>query len=179
LLFAAAMTVGAAVLYFVSRDVLLSSFRQLENEHMHQDLGSAVAALDGEYLRWGNTADDYAYWDQTYAYMADPKKGDISSEFQNGQMKGLGLDLVVFLDGQESIVFAKAYDHQENQEARIPLAFLQELFLRPQTRFSAVVKKPLDGIVAFPAGPTWFPPGRSSRLKKPANPAANCCLRAN
>jgi sensor domain CHASE-containing protein len=115
-----AMALGASILYFVSRDVLLSSFRQLETEQMRQDVGSVVAALDGEHLRLGNTTDDYAYWDQMYNFMADPQKGDISGEFQNSQMEGLGLDLIAILDTNGTIVFAKVFDRQKHQEAPVP-----------------------------------------------------------
>ena len=53
LVFAATIAIGMGVLYLVSRHSLLSSFKQLENEQMRQDVGYAIAALDAEYRGLG------------------------------------------------------------------------------------------------------------------------------
>jgi signal transduction histidine kinase/CheY-like chemotaxis protein len=151
--FAATMSVGMGILYFISRNQLLSSFKQLESEQMRQDVAYASSALDGEYRALGKTTNNYAFRDQTYNFMDDPKKGAIRNEFQNAEMEGLALSLIVILDLKGNIVFAKGYDQQQHQEIPIPHAFLRSLFLRQQMRPDAVANMPQDGMLAFPDGP--------------------------
>jgi two-component system, NtrC family, sensor kinase len=153
LVFAATMVAGMVVMYFVSRELLLSSFLQLENEQMKQNVDEASSELREAYRSMGTTTDDYAYWDRTYEFMADPLHGDISKEFQNGGMEGLGLNLVVLRDVKGNTVFAKAYDEQLHQELPAPTEFLQSVFAHEELRVENVVRNPQSGILEFPDGP--------------------------
>lgn len=112
LVFAATVFAGMVALYFLSRVLLLSNFRQLEAEQTKQTVEFAVTALYESYHSLGTVASDYAYWDRTYDFMANPIKNDISREFQNGGMEGLGINLIVIRDLTGKTVFAKAYDTQ-------------------------------------------------------------------
>jgi len=151
--FAATMAAGMGILFFTSRELLLSSFMRLENEQMNQEVESAVTSLHDEYNSLGTTTNDYSYWDRTYEYMADPSRGDIGKEFQDGGMEGLGLNLIVIRDVHGNTVYAKAYDRQQHREVASPTDFLQGIFARPQMAPEAVAVRPQDGILAFPDGP--------------------------
>ena len=153
MVFAATVIIGMGVLYFLSRTLLLSSFRHLEDEQMKQDVGYTVEGLHDEYRGLGATTTDYSSWDRMYEFMGDTARGDISKEFQNGEMEGLSLNLVVIRDLSGNIVFAKAYDRRLHQEAAVPRKFLQEIFSRQQMTTEAVARYPQDGILEFPSGP--------------------------
>ena len=153
LVFAATVAGGMVVLFFLSRDLLLSSFRQLEIEQMKQNVDYALNALGQEYSAVSRTTNDYAYWDRTYDFMLDPEhRGDIGQEFQNASMEGLGLNLVVMLDLQGKIVYAKAYDSEKRQEMAVPTDFLKRLFSRTQLSPENIAMAPKDGLVDFPDG---------------------------
>lgn len=151
--FAATVGIGMGILYFLSRTVLLSSFRHLENEQMKQDVGAAVRGLYEEYRGLGATTTDYSSWDRMYEFMADPAKEDISKEFQNGEMEGLGLNLIVIRDLQGKIVYAKEYDRRKHEETAAPREFLEQIFSREQMTSEAVASQPRDGLLEFPGGP--------------------------
>jgi len=151
LVFAVTIVCGMGVLHFLSRDVLLSSFQDLETEQMRQNVHHALTELEEEYNDLGRTTNDYAYWDRTYNFLGNPPKGgDIGEEFQSTEMDGLGLNLVIIRDLQGKIVFAKAYDTEKHQEARAPTDFLQQLFRTPQLSTASVARYPRDGLIAFP-----------------------------
>ena len=152
MVFAATVAGGMVILYFISNGLLLQSFLRLEDEQVRQEVGYAVAALKEEYRVVGNTTNDYAYWDRTYEFMANPNKGDIGQEFQNGEMEGLGLNLVVIRDLQGNTTFAKAYDRSEHKETAPPAKFLEHIFSRPQMKPEAASNAPHDGLLAFPDG---------------------------
>lgn len=68
------------ILYFLSGDLLLSSFRQLEVEQMKQNVDYALNALSQEYSALARTTNDYAYWDRTYNFMLAPQGSDEKSK---------------------------------------------------------------------------------------------------
>ena len=153
LVFAVTVAGGMVLLYFLSRDLLLSSFRHLENDEMKQNVDYALNALSQEYNSLARTTNDYAYWDRTYNFMGDPKSTrDIGKEFQNGSMDGLGLNLVVIRNMQGKILYAKAYDTYEHAEVAVPTDFLQQVFLRPELNPDSIAHAPRDGFIAFPDG---------------------------
>jgi sensor domain CHASE-containing protein len=150
--FAATLLAGMVLLHFASRRLLLSRFLELETEEIQQDVGRAVTALYLSYNALSTTTSDYAYWDRTYTFMADPKKGDISGEFQNGGLEDLAVNLVVIADRQNRIVFAKAYDTDKHVEIPVDRSFLEVLFAKPQLQAETIASMPLDGIAVFPDG---------------------------
>ncbi len=153
LVFAATVFGGMVALYFLSRVLLLSNFQQLEAEQTKQTVEFAVTALYESYRSLGTVASDYAYWDRTYDFMGEPVKNDISQEFQNGGMEGLGINLIVIRDLAGKTVFAKAYDTQTHAQIQVPAQFLDAIFAKPEMQPRTVARMPLDGIVEFPDGP--------------------------
>ena len=153
LVFAATLAVGAAVVYFLSSAMVLSSFRQLESEQMKRDVEFAVAGLDLDFRNLADSTNDYAYWDRMYEYMLKPRTVDIGTEFEDNEMEQLNFNLVVIRDLQGIILFARAYDRQKHKGVAPPSQFLRELFSRPQMQPDALEVKPQDGMVEFPDGP--------------------------
>jgi PAS domain S-box-containing protein len=153
LVFAITVLGGMIVLHFLSRSLLLSDFEQLEIEQTKQNVENAVTVLYESYRSLGTITNDYAYWDRTYEFMADPVKNDISQEFQNGGMEGLGINLIVIRDLGGKTVFAKAYDTQSHAETQVPSQFLETIFKKREMKSDTVARMPLDGMIDFPDGP--------------------------
>ncbi|HTB92039.1 MAG TPA: PAS domain S-box protein [Candidatus Sulfotelmatobacter sp.] len=151
LVFATTVAGGMGILYFLSRDLLLSSFRHLETEQMNQNLEYSLAALSQEFDAVGRTTNDYAYWDRTYEFAKHPENAEgIADEFQDASMGGLELNLVVVRDLHGKNIFAKAYDTEKHEVAPVPSEFLEKLFSRPELELLLVSRAPRDGLVAFP-----------------------------
>lgn len=150
LVFAATVFGGMIVLFFLSRSLVLSSFLQLEDQQMKQNVDYALTGLQQEYSSLGRTVGDYAYWDRTYEFMRDPAHNDISGELQNGTLDGLGLNLVVLRDTQGKTAFAKFYE--DGKEGKVPLEFLDRIFATPDLNPDRIGRMPVDGMVAFPDG---------------------------
>ena len=150
--FAATAAAGMGALYFISRDFLLSSFRQLEERQMKQNVQDARDDLDEQYRSLGNTTRDYAYWDRTYDFLGDPEHQEIQSEFKDLDMEGVDLNLVVLRDMQGRIVFAKAYNTQQHREMPVPDEYLREIFARTQMQVPSEAHLPQDSLLSFPDG---------------------------
>lgn len=153
LVFATTVAGGMGILYFLSRNMLLSSFQQLETDQMKQNVEYALTGLSQEFNSLGRTTNDYAYWDRTYEFVVNPEKEyRFKEEFQDASMDGLDLHLVAIRDLHGKISFAKAYDTNKHEEVPVPAGFLDELFNRTQLNPKHVLRSPLDGMVAFPDG---------------------------
>ncbi len=150
LVFALTLLVAVTVIYATSRSFFMSSFLQLEQEQMIHEVRNAETALEGQNRNLSSTADDYAYWDRMYEFMSHTANGDIADEFQDGQMEGLNLDLIVLLDNNQNTVFQKAYDQSLHRAISPPADFLHELFRQPSLAPSEINTKPLDGFLRFP-----------------------------
>lgn len=153
LIFAVTLAIGTTIVYVVSREMVLASFRQLEDEQMKRDVEFATAVLDLDFRNLADSTDDYAYWDRMCEFMVTPGKADIRTEFEDNEMEQLGFDLVVIRDVQGRIVFARAYDRQKHRRAAVPAEVLREIFSRRQMEPAAVALMPQDGMVEFADGP--------------------------
>lgn len=152
LVFAATFAGGMLLLYFVSRSMLLSSFRELENAQMHQDVQYARLRLDRDYNSLARTANDYAYWDTTYEFMGNPKHGDIGQEFQDEAMDGLGLSLVLLRSLEGKTVYSKSYDLQQHQASKVSIEFAEKLLGRTDLSQQNLARSPKQGMLLFPDG---------------------------
>ncbi len=153
LVFVATVAGGLAILYFLSRDLLLSSFRQLETDQKKQNVDYALTGLNQEYTALARTTNDYAYWDRTYNFMLTPQGAeDIGKEFQDAEMDGLDLNLIVLRNVDGKTIYAKAYDTDKHQAVPVPNGFLEQLFQRSQLGSATIARAPRDGLVAFPDG---------------------------
>jgi sensor domain CHASE-containing protein len=77
--FTATVFGGMISLYFLSHAFLMSSFQQLEDEQMTQNVQYAQTALEENNSKLAAIAGDYAYWDRMYEFMGDVRHGDIGS----------------------------------------------------------------------------------------------------
>jgi len=67
------------ILYFVSQNILLSSFGRLEEKNTRQNIERVVSALEANIAFIDATADDWATWDDTYAFIEDKNEGYLKS----------------------------------------------------------------------------------------------------
>ena len=152
LVFAATFAVGMVILYFLSRSMLLSSFRELENAQMQQDVQYARLRLVQDCNALARTANDYAYWDRTYEFMKNPESGDIGKEFQDEAMDGLGLSLIVLRDAGGKTVYSKAYDLENHEAKSSPGDFVERLLGRTELSQERVARDPKQGMLLFADG---------------------------
>ena len=57
-----------AILTATTRFILLDSFAELEHRYMEKDVERALSALRADMAALSSTANDWAAWDDTYAF---------------------------------------------------------------------------------------------------------------
>jgi signal transduction histidine kinase len=109
-----------ALLYVVSQSILLNSYNQLEEHNVQQNVQRALNAISHEITQLGIENGDYASWDDTYAFVQDHNTAYIENNLVNETFTSLSIDVMVFMDMEGQIVYAKAVDFYTGEEQSIP-----------------------------------------------------------
>ncbi|GIV98466.1 MAG: hypothetical protein KatS3mg057_3123 [Herpetosiphonaceae bacterium] len=102
------------------RIVLLDSFIQLEEQSVQTNVERVVSALSEDLERLGDVATDYAAWDDTYAFVEDSNPDYIEANMVDETFINIRVNLLMILDSSDEIVFAKAFDLNQEQETPLP-----------------------------------------------------------
>ena len=107
------------ILYFISENILLDGLAEIEEENTHQSVERALSALSCDLSSLETTVDDWASWDDTYAFIEDTNPDYIESNLTDETFIGLGLNFMLFIDTSGEIVFGKALDLHNEEEVPI------------------------------------------------------------
>lgn|GEM_PF-1358672 len=103
-----------ALLYALTQYNILSSFQALEKSQVEQALGRAENALLAEQRALGTICEDWATWDETYAFMERPSQTYIASNITRQALANLHLDMLLFFDEKGRLVFGAGHDQDFN-----------------------------------------------------------------
>jgi signal transduction histidine kinase/CheY-like chemotaxis protein len=153
------VTIGATLLglllafFFLTRFTLLRRFADHENQQARQQVQRASTALDNEIAQLNTIAVDDASWDAAYDFVQQPKAAFLNSNFPLTVLTELRLDLVVFLNASDHVVFQKFT--RQNAEFAFPpdveKAILQPGLLVRHSEYPDMNR--VSGILLLPDGP--------------------------
>jgi PAS domain S-box-containing protein len=107
--------------------VSMSSYTALEHKYVLQDLDQAVSRLHDDSASLSSIVADWGAWDDTYNFVNGNEPGYVSTNLFPEAYKNLGVDLVVITNRQGQIVYAGAYDRQNDTMVAVPDALRQVL----------------------------------------------------
>uniref|UniRef100_A0A7C4S5V9 histidine kinase n=1 Tax=Geoglobus ahangari TaxID=113653 RepID=A0A7C4S5V9_9EURY len=108
------------VVYFVSVNQILGSYEELEKEYVLRDLNRSLNAINKEILELDSICYDWAAWDDTYEFIANPNEEYIKSNLVDSTFTGLSLNFIVYVNKSGDIVYAKAFDLINGTEIPLP-----------------------------------------------------------
>ncbi len=133
LIIAASVLVLLSVIYGTSQLIVLKGFLTLENDSLAQNASRVMDALNDDIATLGTLADDWATWDDTYAFMQGKAPDFIDKNLPDDAFTRLRVNLVLLVDTQGRIAFGKAIDLEAS--APIPLPDGLEMYLRGHPEF--------------------------------------------
>ena len=107
-------------LYLASRTIVLRSFVTLEEKQLRQRLEQARSALFDEIAALDRLVFDWALWDDSYEFIADGNSKYILSNLGDTTFAAQKLNLIVYLDAANQIVFQKGFDPEQAKETALP-----------------------------------------------------------
>ncbi len=154
LLLIAMIFLGAVlILYFVSQNILLNSFVEIEERRTQQDVERAVNALSNELSSLDSIVGDWAAWDDTYAFIEDANAEYIRSNLIDGTFAELRLNLMMFIDSSGETVFTKAFDLYEEGEISFPYGLQEHFAANAPLMTHPNVESGITGLVLLPEDP--------------------------
>jgi signal transduction histidine kinase len=110
LIILATLTVVAGVTAALADRLVLDSFRALERDEARSDLDRLVAALHAEQDRLKDSARDWAYWDDAYAFVGGSDPGFPERNLLPNTFEANRIAVMLFLDADGRVVYAAAHD---------------------------------------------------------------------
>ena len=106
-----AVTIAAIALvnYQVLRSIVQPSFEELERKDALRNVARVEKAVAAEIAGIGQSASDWAHWDDTYAY-AVGEMPDYADQLTDAAFENLGLNAMYFYDVDGNIVWGQGYD---------------------------------------------------------------------
>lgn len=142
------------LLYATSQAILLTSFAELEEQKTQEHVERALNALVNEMNALEQITIDYAFWDDTYAFMSDYNEAYLTSNYVDETFIYNRLNLVALLDTAGEPRFIRFFDIDAQTELPLPpnlQAFLQSL--SDHTPFPDSETHALKGILRLPDDP--------------------------
>jgi PAS domain S-box-containing protein len=142
-----------ALLYFASSYIIINGFIKIENESVEKNVNRALDAISDDINQLSTSNRDWAWWDDTYAFIEDHNTDYIETNTHAETWSVLGINLILYLNSSGDMVLGKGYDLKEDREISIPESFLELL-----DRGNPAFKHPdansnITGIILLPEGP--------------------------
>lgn len=153
LLLGLAFTGLVGVLYTTSSTILAHNIRRAEQENARQVVAGVLSVLNHTQEDFSSRFVEWAVWDDTYTFVQNANKAYIKSNLDPQQLALVKLNLIVYTNFADRVVYGTGFDWENNQNLSVP----QELRKHLVTD-NVLLKHPdknsvVSGIVLLPEGP--------------------------
>lgn len=149
------LVISTALFLLLARGLLFAGFLRLEAQHVEMHIHQVRNILESDLDALWRLGADWAWWDDTYAFIEDGNEDYIESNLIPETFSTLRVDSMLFVDQQGDVVFGGAY--QEADQTVIPLSTVEEdRLLRlqlPAAESQEVTSR--QGILLLPTGPAF------------------------
>jgi sensor domain CHASE-containing protein len=120
-------TVLFIILTTVTRTIILTSFQELEDQSVENNIQRAISMFYHEFDSLRKLSYDWSAWNDTYTFVEDRNLTYIDTNLQDIAFQGIGINIMMFYNTSSDLVFGKIYDPQNENDSSIPQVLLQEL----------------------------------------------------
>ncbi len=138
------------LLYSISQTILLSSFAELEAQNVRQNVERVAIALQDKLSPLNSTAGDWGPWDDTYSFIVDHDEAYIENNMADSTLSNLKLNLMLFYDVSDQLVYGKAIDLQTGTEVDLPQSLLDHLATHKLILHHTQPEGSITGLILLP-----------------------------
>ena len=131
--------------------IVYREFERLEAKHAQADLNRAKASITGELERLSATARDWAFWDDTYQFVARDQKAYITANLMDNTFGNLRVDFMLFLDPSLSFHYGKFFDREHATSAPFPEGIIAAI-QSSRAQLSGLTAAGWQGLIRFRGG---------------------------
>ncbi|HER25401.1 MAG TPA: PAS domain S-box protein [Candidatus Atribacteria bacterium] len=140
-------------LYFILGSVFQQGFIRIEDKEAHDNVKQVVNILSREIDILDIFNRDWSSWDDTYTFIEDSNEEYIKSNLLNSTFIGGRLNLIIFINSSNQIVFGKAFDLEEEREIAIPVDLQKHLLSESLLTKPTDVDNSVKGIILLSKSP--------------------------
>ena len=150
----AAASIGLILVLYATLSVLIArDFHVLEVQYARQDVERAIDVLATDLNGLGTSVQEYAEWDDTYAFIRDRNRSYVQSNLIDRTFNALRLNVLLLFDEDGRGALALGFDVDASQPVPLDPFLLDELTeQRPLLEHSSLTGERL-GILTLPAYP--------------------------
>jgi PAS domain S-box-containing protein len=147
------MVVLLIIFLVFTRLIVTSSYTQLEQADTAEHVARAANALRNELNTLARTANDYAAWDDSYNFMESHDPAYLDANYPETTFANNRLSLATIVDPHGEVVFARAFDLDQELETPVAPEILDAIthdpaLLRPAQSITSTV-----GVLNLSTGP--------------------------
>ncbi|MBP7828988.1 MAG: PAS domain-containing protein [Kiritimatiellae bacterium] len=109
-----------AVLYTVETRVVRAGFSELEERLALQDVQRVVRAVEAEGRQLSRSVADWAFWDDTYAFVEDRNELYVESNITPDTFESLGIEVLMIRDRSGGVAWSAALDPESGALGSAP-----------------------------------------------------------
>ena len=122
-----AISVFSLILVFSANLILVGGFSQLEQQEAESSINRASRAVMAETESLNSFLADWSAWDDTYQFIAAPDPDFVKKNINAATFTSQQLDVMIFLDSAQNIVYSTAYDTLSKSFRPVPESLLSHL----------------------------------------------------
>lgn len=109
-----------SVIYFLAKSIIIENFRKIENEFVSKNVQLTYDSYLYTIENLNIKLSDWAIWDDTYNFIQNNNIQYIESNLLNETFVNLGVDLMIFINNDGKVVYAKGVDRMDGTDLNIP-----------------------------------------------------------
>jgi len=113
------------VVFTLTHNMQLSNFLELEKVDTADNVERVQNAISTEQGYLNRTVQDWACWDDAYRFVEDKNQNYTDVNLQNQTLTGIKVNVMIFVDKSESVVYAKSVDIYTGEEKPVPEKLLR------------------------------------------------------
>lgn len=141
------------IMIAASNLIMLSGFSKLEKQDMQLNVRRTLSAFSDEAANLDIITWDWASWDDTYRFIQDGNTEYVESNLVNGTFTDLEVNIMLYIDSNDEIVYGKAFDIENETEIPIPESLLRHLSENEVLTAHPDTSHNISGIVLLPEAP--------------------------
>jgi len=149
-------TLIALILGFfaISSTILLRGFDRLERQEARENVQRVLNAFSDELANLSAKGADWSAWDDSYAFVQNRNRKFIQSNCGPTAFTDLRLNLMVFVDTGDHIVYQRGFDLRSGEDEPVPESLVRTVFAGERHLLRhAGVNSVKAGVVLLPEGP--------------------------
>jgi signal transduction histidine kinase/DNA-binding response OmpR family regulator len=154
LVFLAALCSILLVLGTASQSILVRGFADIELSSLHRDMDRAANALAMQLANLRAAATDYATWDASYNFMAEPSESYITNNYAATALANLNVSFVILVDMTGKVAYATGLDRRAEELIPLDPSILETMARDRMLPTQHLPREAASGIIRLPTGPT-------------------------